>query len=99
MYLEYFPPKTTFFVRINELYLFWRRNHGVGLNDLKQFLVYFEQNMRNFGQAMAVSAVRLLTALLQRHLVVLAISSADSGQSEMTYKNFNTMLVYFQHTP
>ena len=31
--------------------------------------------MRNFGQAMAVSTVPLLTALLQRHLVVLAISS------------------------
>ena len=29
--------------------------------------------MRNFGQVMAVSTVPLLTALLQRHLVVLAI--------------------------
>ena len=31
--------------------------------------------MRNFGQAMSVSAVPLLTALLQRHIAVLAISS------------------------
>ena len=31
--------------------------------------------MGNFDQAMAVSAVPLLTALLQRHLLVLAISS------------------------
>ena len=31
--------------------------------------------MRNFGQAMAVSDVQLLTALLQRHLEVLTISS------------------------
>ena len=31
--------------------------------------------MRNFGKAMAVSAVLLLTALLLRHLLVLAISS------------------------
>ena len=31
--------------------------------------------MGNFGQAMAVLAVPLLTVLLQRHLVVLAISS------------------------
>ena len=31
--------------------------------------------MINFGQAMVVSTVPLLTALLQRHLVVLAVSS------------------------
>ena len=31
--------------------------------------------MRSFGQAMAVSVVLLPTALLQRYLVVLAISS------------------------
>ena len=36
--------------------------------------------MRNFGQAMAVSTVLLLTALLQRHLVVLAISSYYRGE-------------------
>ena len=33
--------------------------------------------MRTFGQAMTVSAVPLLTALLERHLVVLAISSLE----------------------
>ena len=38
-------------------------------------MIHFEQNIRNFGQAMAVSAVPLLVALLQHHLVVLAISS------------------------
>ena len=32
--------------------------------------------MRNFGQAMAASTVPRLTSLLQRHLVVLAISSS-----------------------
>ena len=32
--------------------------------------------MRTFGQAMAGLAVPFLTALLQRHLVVLAISSS-----------------------
>ena len=31
--------------------------------------------MRNFGQVVPVSAVPFLTALLQRHLVVLAFSS------------------------
>ena len=31
--------------------------------------------MRNFSQVMAVLAIPLLTALLQRHLVVVAISS------------------------
>ena len=31
--------------------------------------------MRNFGQAMATTTVSLVTALLQRHLVLLAISS------------------------
>ena len=38
-------------------------------------MIHFEWNMRTFGQALAVSTVPLLTALLQRNLVVLAISS------------------------
>ena len=39
--------------------------------------------MRNFGQAMAVSAVPLLTALFQRHLVLLAISSLLHAENRL----------------
>ena len=81
MYIEYFRPKTTFFIGINELDLSWRRDHGIGSNDLKHYLIHFAQNMRNFGQAMPVSAVPLLMALLQRHLVVLGISSYARGRN------------------
>ena len=40
MYLEYFPPKTTFFsVGITELDLSFLWDHGVGLSDLKFYYV------------------------------------------------------------
>ena len=35
MYLEYFPPKTTFFTEVTELDQIWRRDHDGGSNDLE----------------------------------------------------------------
>ena len=49
--------------------------------------------MRSFGQVMAVTAVPLLTALLQRHLVVLAISSISDLPS-ISKKKINLLPIY-----